>query len=208
MKEQKIYGYARVSSKEQNEDRQIVSLLNQGVMRENIFIDKQTGKNFDRPAYKRLLKLLDNHSVLFIKSIDRLGRNYEELNLQWRFITKEKQADIVVIDMPLLDTRKEKNLLGTFISDLVLSLLSFVSETEREMIRQRQAEGIAAARSRGVKFGRPQIAIPGDFEEICSRWKLHELSLNQAASLCKMSRTTFYRKALLLETNSSVSFNE
>lgn len=155
MEDINIYGYMRVSSKEQNEDRQKIALTEMGVPENNIYMDKQSGKDFERTQYKRLLRKLNENSVLYIKSIDRLGRNYGELNEQWRIITKEKKADIVVIDMPLLDTRREKNLLGTFISDVVLALLSYVAENERTNIKQRQAEGIAAAKARGVKFGRP-----------------------------------------------------
>ena len=155
MEDKKYFGYMRVSSREQNEDRQRVALLEMGVPEENIYMDKMSGKNFDRPQYKKMLRKLNGNTVLFIKSIDRLGRNYADLNEQWRIITKEKRADIVVIDMPLLDTRREKNLLGTFISDIVLALLTYVAENERLNIRQRQAEGIAAAKARGVKFGRP-----------------------------------------------------
>ena len=171
MKEQKIYGYERCSCKEHNEDRQIIALRDAGVPQRQINVDKQSGKDFDRPQYKRLLRKLDNESVLFVKSIDGLGRNYADLNEQWRMITKEKGADIVVIDMPLLDTRREKNLLGTFISDVVLALLSYVAENERMNIRQRQAEGIAAAKARGVKFGRPTVPLPENFHEVHRRWK-------------------------------------
>ena len=156
MEDKKYFGYMRVSSREQNEDRQRVALLEMGVPEENIYMDKMSGKNFDRPQYKKMLRKLNGNTVLFIKSIDRLGRNYADLNEQWRIITKEKRADIVVIDMPLLDTRREKNLLGTFISDIVLALLSYVAENERLNIRQRQAEGIAVAKAKGVKFGRPE----------------------------------------------------
>ena len=170
MKHGKVYGYMRVSSKEQNEDRQLIALKEMGVPEKNIYMDKQSGKNFERKQYKRLLKKLDENSVLYIKSIDRLGRNYSELNDQWRIITKEKKADIVVIDMPILDTRREKNLLGTFISDIVLTLLSYVSENERMNIKQRQAEGIAAAKARGVKFGRPPLPIPDNFYEMHRDW--------------------------------------
>ena len=150
MADMKIYGYMRVSSKEQNEDRQRIALIEMGVPEKNIYMDKQSGKDFERKQYKKLLRKLDENSVLFIKSIDRLGRNYSDLNEQWRIITKEKKADIVVIDMPILDTRREKNLLGTFISDIVLALLSYVAENERINIKQRQAEGIAAAKARGL----------------------------------------------------------
>ena len=162
--ENKIYGYVSVSSQEQNEDRQLIAMSEAGVERANIFIDKQSGKDFDRPNYKRLIKRLRPGDTLIIKSIDRLGRNYEEIQNQWRIITKDKGVDMVVIDMPLLDTRNHKNLLGTFISDLVLQLLSFISENERTTIRQRQAEGIAAAKNRGIRFGRPTKEAPQNFE--------------------------------------------
>lgn len=171
MEDKKYFGYMRVSSREQNEDRQRVALLEMGVPEENIYMDKMSGKNFDRPQYKKMLRKLNGNTVLFIKSIDRLGRNYADLNEQWRIITKEKRADIVVIDMPLLDTRREKNLLGTFISDIVLALLSYVAENERLNIRQRQAEGIAAAKARGVKFGRPPKPLPDNFMRFIRRGK-------------------------------------
>ena len=151
---QKVYGYVRVSTKEQNEDRQIIALKEMGVPETNIFMDKLPGKDFERPQYKKLLKKLDSNSVLFIKSIDRLGRSYRDLSEQWRINTKEKGADVVVIDMPILDTRREKNLLGTFISDLILVLLSYVAESEYRTIHQRQAEGIAAAKAKGIKIRR------------------------------------------------------
>lgn len=195
MKEKKIYGYMRVSSKEQNEDRQRIALLSEGVSEKNIFMDKQSGKNFERKQYQELMKKLDNESVLFIKSIDRLGRNYAELNEQWRIITKERKADIVVIDMPLLDTRRDKNLLGTFISDIVLALLSYVAENERTNIKQRQAEGIAAAKRRGVKFGRPTNPLPDNFEEVCERWIKKEITVSEAAQICGMAQSTFFRYA-------------
>lgn len=166
-----MYGYIRVSTREQNEDRQRIALRDMGVPDNRIFMDKLSGKDFERPQYKRLLRKLDDNSVLYIKSIDRLGRNYADLNEQWRIITKEKRADIVVIDMPILDTRREKNLLGTFISDIVLALLSYVAENERINIRQRQAEGIAAAKARGVKFGRPSVPLPENFDEVYGAWK-------------------------------------
>ena len=194
MKETKIYGYMRVSSKEQNEERQRIALLEEKVPEKNIYMDKLSGKDFERPQYKKLLKKLDEDSVLFIKSIDRLGRNYEDLNEQWRIITKEKGADIVVIDMPLLDTRREKNLMGTLISDIVLALLSYVAENERMNIRQRQAEGIAAAKMRGVKFGRPIKEVPENFEYICTLWKEGKMTAKEAAEKCGFSRTTFFRK--------------
>ncbi len=192
---ERLYGYMRVSSREQNEDRQRIALLQMGVQEQHIYMDKQSGKDFDRTQYQRLLKKLDHNSVLVIKSIDRLGRNYAELNEQWRIITKEKGADIVVLDMPLLDTRREKNLLGTLISDIVLALFSYVAENERINIRQRQAEGIAAAKARGVKFGRPSIPLPENFEEICRQWKEKKLTLRQAAEACGLAESTFRDKA-------------
>ena len=195
MKHKKVYGYMRVSTKEQREDRQLDSLLAQGVPRKHIYMDKLSGKDFERPQYKKLLRKLDENSVLFIKSIDRLGRNYADLNEQWRIITKEKGADIVVLDMPILDTRQEKNLMGTFLSDIVLALLSYVAENERANIRQRQAEGIAAAKARGVKFGRPRKELPENFEEVCNLWKVKTVTLKQAAQLCGMPESTFYDKA-------------
>lgn len=192
--ENKIYGYIRVSSQEQNEDRQLIAMAEVGVMRENIYMDKQSGKDFERPQYKRLVKKLREGDILFIKSIDRLGRNYEEILNQWRIITKEKRTDIVVLDMPLLDTRRDKNLLGTFISDIVLQLLSFVSENERVNIRQRQAEGIAAAKKRGVKFGRPIKEMPEDFEEIIKKWEQKVLSIREITAMYGISESTFYRR--------------
>ena len=193
--EQKIYGYIRVSTKEQNEDRQIFAMREAGVPSGSIFTDKQSGKDFIRPAYQHLLSILDKKSVIYIKSIDRLGRNYEEIIEQWRFITKEKQADIVVIDMPLLDTRRGKDLMGTFLSDIVLQVLSFVAENERQTIRQRQAEGIMAAREKGIRFGRPEIPVPENFQSICIKWKNKELTMKEAAMLCGLAESTFYDKA-------------
>ena len=195
MENTKIYGYMRVSTREQKEDRQLVALLGQGVLRENIYMDKQSGEDFERSEYKKLLRKLDKNAVLFIKSIDRLGRNYADLMEQWRIITKEKGADIVVIDMPLLDTRREKNLLGTLISDLVLTLFSYVAENERVNIRQRQAEGIEAAKGKGVKFGRPETSLPDNFEEICLTWLEKRLTIKEAAERCGMRKSTFYDKA-------------
>lgn len=195
MEEIKIFGYMRVSSREQNEDRQRIALLEMGVPEKNIFMDKLSGKNFERPQYKKLMKRLDGNSVLFVKSIDRLGRNYKDLNEQWRIITKEKGADIVVIDMPLLDTRREKNLLGTLISDIVLALLSYVAENERMNIKQRQAEGIAAAKARGVKFGRPPKALPDNFYQVHKEWRAGKISVTQAAKACGLPQSTFFRKA-------------
>ena len=189
---QMVYGYARVSSATQNEDRQMLAMAQMKVPEENIYVDKQSGKDFERPQYKKLLRKLNEGAILYVKSIDRLGRNYTEIQEQWRIISKEKKADIVVIVIPLLDTRRGKDHLGTFLSDIVLQVLSFVAENERSNIRQRQAEGIAAAKARGVRFGRPQIPMPDNFYEVCRRWKEKELSLQEAARLCGMSKTTFY----------------
>lgn len=202
MEDINIYGYMRVSSKEQNEDRQKIALTEMGVPENNIYMDKQSGKDFERTQYKRLLRKLNENSVLYIKSIDRLGRNYGELNEQWRIITKEKKADIVVIDMPLLDTRREKNLLGTFISDVVLVLLSYVAENERTNIKQRQAEGIAAAKARGVKFGRPPLPIPENFYQMHKDWRAGKITIEEAAKACNMCPKTFYSKAVKYEKSS------
>lgn len=202
MEDINIYGYMRVSSKEQNEDRQKIALTEMGVPEKNIYMDKQSGKDFERTQYKRLLRKLNENSVLYIKSIDRLGRNYGELNEQWRIITKEKKADIVVIDMPLLDTRREKNLLGTFISDVVLALLSYVAENERTNIKQRQAEGIAAAKARGVKFGRPPLPIPENFYQMHKDWRAGKITIDEAAKACNMCPKTFYSKAVKYEKSS------
>ncbi len=192
---ERIYGYVRVSSIEQNEIRQLVALENAGVEKQNIFIDKQSGKNFDRPKYKRLMKKLKPGDLLYIQSIDRLGRNYIDIQEQWRVLTKDKGVDICVIDMPLLNTRNGKDLLGTFIADLVLQILSFVAQTERENIRTRQAQGIAAAKSRGVKFGRPKKELPPNFQSVLAKWQRHELTGREAAKECGMPVTTFLYKA-------------
>lgn len=202
-----IFGYVRVSSVEQNEDRQLIALENVGVAKRNIFIDKQSGKNFERPKYKRLVKKLKPGDLLYIQSIDRLGRNYIEIQEQWRFLTKDKGVDIVVLDMPLLDTRSGKDLLGTFIADLVLQILSFVAHTEREHIRERQAQGIAAAKDRGVKFGRPAKELPPNFYSVLEKWQRQELSGREAARECNMPATTFLKKAKqCLKVNKSVPF--
>ena len=190
----KIYGYARVSTVNQNEDRQLAALLNKGVDEKNIFIDKQSGSDFDRPQYNRLLKKIRCGDLLSISSIDRLGRNYEGIREQWQRLSKELGADICVLDMPLLDTRTGKDLLGTFISDLVLQILSFVAQSERESIKKRQAEGIAAAKARGVKFGRPEKALPGDFEQMTRLWRGKNLPLSGILSACQISESTFYRR--------------
>lgn len=189
------YGYIRVSSTDQCEDRQCIALREAGVPDTNIYIDKQSGKDFDRPAYKRLVRRRKKDDLLYIKSIDRLGRNYEEIQKQWRILTKVKGVDIVVLDMPLLDTRRGKDLMGTFLSDIVLQVLSFVAENERANIRQRQAEGIAAARARGVQFGRPPRPLPENFSEICRAWRNGEITLRQGAAACQMPPSTFYDRA-------------
>ena len=190
-----VYGYIRVSTREQNEDRQLVALSGVGIPKRNIFLDKQSGKDFNRPQYKKLLKKLKTDDLLYIKSIDRLGRNYEEILQQWRILTKEKGVDIVVLDMPLLDTRRGKDLMGTFLSDIVLQVLSFVAENERTTIRQRQAEGIAAAKQRGVKFGRPRKDLPENFAEVFERWKRGEITGTEAAQQCNMPLATFRYRA-------------
>lgn len=189
-----LYAYVRVSTLHQNEDRQMNAMQKVPIPHNNIYVEKQSGKDFDRPMYKKLLKKLKPDDVLYIKSIDRLGRNYDEVLEQWKLLTKQKGVDIVVLDMPLLDTRKDKDLLGTLIADLVLSLLSYVSENERSAIRQRQREGIEAARARGVRFGRPPKALPENFAQIYTRWQNKEINRTEAASLCEFSTTTFYRK--------------
>ena len=192
MNEGKNYGYVRVSTKEQNEDRQLVALLENGVPEENIFLDKQSGKDFNRPQYQRLLKKMKPGDTLFVKSIDRLGRDYEEIMNQWRIITKEWQVSIVVLDIPLLDTRqKERDLTGVFIADLVLQILSYVAQTEREFIRQRQAEGIAVARTKGVRFGRPPQERPEAFQWLHEAWCNDEISARSAAKQLGISHTTF-----------------
>ncbi len=189
------YGYIRVSSRDQNEDRQLIALRDLNIPEKNIYMDKQSGKDFQRPQYKGLVRRMRRDDILYVKSIDRLGRNYEEILEQWRFLTKEKGIDIVVLDMPLLDTRRGKDLLGTFLADIVLQVLSFVAENERTNIRQRQAEGIAAAKARGVRFGRPPFPVPEDFPDICRSWRAKELTLRQAAAACGMPEGTFYCKA-------------
>lgn len=192
--ENNIYGYVRVSSMDQNEDRQMIALSEAGVSEKNIFKDKLSGKSFDRLQYKKLVKMLKAGDLLYILSIDRLGRNYEEIQNQWRIITKEKGADICVLDMPLLDTRQGKDLMGTFIADLVLQILSFVAQSERENIRKRQEQGIAAAKARGVRFGRPEKPVPDNFGKIVSDWEKKKVSFEKTLELCDMSEATFYRK--------------
>ncbi len=193
------YGYIRVSTREQNEDRQLIALREADVPWCNIFMDKQSGKDFNRPQYKKLLRKLKRDDLLYIKSIDRLGRNYEEILQQWRALTREKGVDIVVLDMPLLDTRRGKDLMGTFLSDIVLQVLSFVAENERTNIRQRQAEGIAAAKARGVRFGRPPKPLPDNFPSAYRRWKDGKITCTQAATECAMPLTTFRYRAQAYE---------
>ena len=189
------YGYIRVSSTDQNEDRQLVAMQELCIPPERIFMDKQSGKNFDRPSYQTLIKQLNEGDLLYIKSIDRLGRNYEEIQNQWRLLTKEMGIDIAVIDMPLLDTRLNKDLMGTFIADLVLQILSFVAQSERESIRKRQAEGIASAKARGVVFGRPEKQMPANFGQLVKAWERRDIRTAQMLKLCGgIGRTTLYAK--------------
>ena len=194
-----IYGYIRVSTKEQNEDRQLIALREMAVPEANLFMDKQSGKDFQRPQYKKLVRKLKRDDLLYIKSIDRLGRNYEEIQNQWRILTKEKGVDIVVLDMPLLDTRRGKDLMGTFLSDIVLQVLSFVAENERTNIRQRQAEGIAAAKARGVRFGRPPRPLPENYHSAYQRWKAGAITGTAAAKECGMPLSTFRYRAEIYE---------
>ncbi len=191
---QNIYGYVRVSSTDQNEDRQLIALREKGVPEKNTYTDKQSGKSFDRPQYKRLVQTLKPGDLLYILSIDRLGRNYEEIQQQWRVLTREKSVDICILDMPLLDTRRGKDLMGTFIADLVLQILSFVAQNERENIRKRQEQGIAAAKAKGVRFGRPEIEAPDDFDQIVREWEGKQLSFQDTLKRCAMSEATFYRR--------------
>lgn len=190
----KIYGYVRVSSMEQNEDRQMVALKQAGVSVRNIFMDKQSGKDFHRADYEKMLSQLREGDLLYIMSIDRLGRNYAEILNQWRMLTKEIGVDIWVLDMPLLDTRNGKDLMETFIADLVLQILSFVAENERENIRKRQEQGIAAAKKRGVRFGRPEAPVPDYFGEIIKKWENGQITFGDAILKCNMSQATFYRR--------------
>lgn len=194
-----VYGYIRVSSKDQNEDRQRIALREMAVPEKNIYLDKRSGRDFDRPQYRKLLRRIKKDDLLYIKSIDRLGRNYAEILEQWRVLTKEKGVDIVVLDMPLLDTRCGKDLIGTFIADIVLQLLSFVAENERANIRQRQAEGIAAARARGVRFGRPPKPLPENFPAVYRRWKAGQITGKAAAAACGMPLATFRYRVELYE---------
>lgn len=197
--EHRKFGYCRVSSVAQHEDRQLIAMMELGIPEKNIYVDKQSGKDFNRPQYQKLLRKIGENSVIYIKSIDRLGRNYTEIQEQWRIITKEKKADIVVLDMPLLDTRRGKDLMGTFLSDIVLSLLSYVADNERINIRQRQAEGIAAAKARGIRFGRPPLPLPDNFYTVYDEWKAKKISLAEASKKCGLPKGTFYSKARRLE---------
>lgn len=189
-----IYGYVRVSSTDQNEDRQLLAMQSRDVPKRNIYTDKQSGKDFNRPQYRNLLKRLKRGDLLYVLSIDRLGRNYEDILAQWRVLTKDIGIDICILDMPLLDTRNGKDLMGTFIADLVLQILSFVAQNERENIRKRQAQGIAAAKAKGVKFGRPEIAVPEDFGQIVKAWERGQTPLPAVLKQCGMSEATFYRR--------------
>ena len=195
----KLYGYVRVSTRDQNEERQLIAMRERSIAEKNLFIDKQSGKDFVRPQYQKMVKRLRPDDLLYIKSIDRLGRDYAEILEQWRLLTKEKGVDIVVLDMPLLDTRRGKDLMGTFLSDIVLQVLSFVAENERSNIRQRQAEGIAAAKAKGVQFGRPPTPVPDNFSQVCLAWRNKKMTLRQAATACSMPVGTFYSKALRFE---------
>ena len=199
-----VYGYVRVSSRDQSEDRQLIAMKKLGVPENKIYVDKESGRDFDRPMYREMVRELNKNDLVYIKSIDRLGRNYKEIVEQWQFLTRVVQADIVVIDMPLLDTRRGKDLLGTFLSDIVLQVLSFVAENERDNIRSRQREGIEAAKERGVKFGRPVLPVPEDFEEIVKTWKSGEITTAEAARQCGFSRSTLYNKAADLEKRDPV----
>lgn len=189
-----IYGYVRVSSTDQNEDRQMLALGKQNIAEKNIYIDKLSGQDFNRPAYKKLIKKLKSGDLLYILSIDRLGRNYEEIQNQWRVLTKEIGADICVMDMPLLDTRQGKDLMGTFIADLVLQILSFVAQNERENIRKRQRQGIAAAKAKGVRFGRPEKRLPPEFISLINEWEKKKITLSEILKICEISESTFYRR--------------
>ena len=204
----KVYGYARVSSADQNENRQLIALAEANVPPERIYVDKQSGKDFDRPQYQRLIKRLRRGDLLYVLSIDRLGRNYEEIQRQWRVLTQDIGVDICVIDMPLLDTRRSKDLLGTFVADLVLQVLSFAAHNERDNIRKRQAEGIAAAKARGVHMGRPVKETPEDFPEIVKLWEKRKLSKEEVLSRCKMCESTFYKRLREYRLNNKKQHNE
>ena len=200
----KKYGYIRVSAKDQNEERQLIALKELDVNLDKIFMDKQSGKDFQRPQYKKMVRELKKKDLLYIKSIDRLGRNYSEILEQWRILTKERGVDIVVLEMPLLDTRRGKDLMGTFLSDIVLQVLSFVAENERSNIKQRQAEGIAAAKARGVQFGRPKIEMPDNFMQLVSQWENKKIRLSYVLEVCRISKATFYRRLNQCRQNDEV----
>ena len=195
----KNYAYIRVSSLDQNESRQLRAMAELAIPKGNIYIDKQSGKDFNRYNYQKLLQRLMPGDLLYILSIDRLGRNYREIQNQWRYLTEERQIDICVIDMPLLDTRRYKDLLGTFISDLVLQVLSFVAESERDNIRKRQAQGIAAAKARGTRFGRPEAKIPKNFKQLVNKWRNNKLTCEEILQICQISKATFYRRVREME---------
>ena len=199
--ENKVYGYVRVSSIDQNEDRQLMALSKVNVLVKNIYMDKLSGKDFNRPQDKKLVRKLKPGDLFYILSIDRLGRNYEEIQNQWRILTKEIGIDICVLDMPLLDTRNGKDLMGNFIADLVLQILSFVAQSERENIKKRQQEGIASANAKGVKFGRPPRPLPENFHEVHQAWRNKIMTLRQAADACGMPEGTFYGKARKFENS-------
>lgn len=200
----KKYGYIRVSAKDQNEERQLIAMKELDVNLDRIFMDKQSGKDFQRPQYKKMVRELRKNDLLYIKSIDRLGRNYSEILEQWRILTKERGVDIVVLEMPLLDTRRGKDLMGTFLSDIVLQVLSFVAENERSNIKQRQAEGIAAAKARGVQFGRPKIEMPDNFMQLVSQWENKKIRLSYVLEVCQISKATFYRRLNQCRQNDEV----
>ena len=200
----KKYGYIRVSAKDQNEERQLIAMKELEVNLDRIFMDKQSGKDFQRPQYKKMVRELRKNDLLYIKSIDRLGRNYSEILEQWRILTKERGIDIVVLEMPLLDTRRGKDLMGTFLSDIVLQVLSFVAENERSNIKQRQAEGIAAAKARGVQFGRPKIEMPDNFMQLVSQWENKKIRLSYVLEVCQISKATFYRRLNQCRQNDEV----
>ena len=189
-----VYGYVRVSSADQNEDRQVLAMSGLSILPSNVFVDKQSGKDFERPAYKRLVERLKGGDLLYVMSIDRLGRNYADIQNQWRILTKEKGVDIVVLDMPLLDTRLHRDLMGTFIADLVLQVLSFVAQNERDAIRKRQAEGIAVAKAKGVRLGRPVKPVPDNFSELLAQWRNKKLSREEILKKCHISQATLYRR--------------
>ena len=194
-----VYGYIRVSTRDQNEDRQLIALRELQIPEKNIFLDKQSGKDFERPQYRKMVRRFKKDDLLYIKSIDRLGRNYAEILEQWRILTKDKGIDIVVLDMPLLDTRRGKDLMGTFLSDIVLQVLSFVAENERTNIKQRQAEGISAAKARGVRFGRPPAPLPENFHAVYQQWKAGKITGLTAVKTCGMPMSTFRYRAKIYE---------